>query len=114
MSVLIFADQTEGHIKKISFEALSYGAALAKQQNIPCYAVVLGNVNDNLIALGKYGVSKVFSVTDDVYNHFDAQVYTKAIAAIATAKIGCFLIACLNNASRSFVKVLFSTPLKVM
>ena len=98
MSVLIFIDQTEGHIKKVSFEALSYGAAIAKQQNIPCYGVVLGNVNDNLNTLGKYGVSKIFSVTDEVYNHFDAQVYAKAIAELAT-ETNASVIVCAHNQS---------------
>jgi CBS domain containing-hemolysin-like protein len=31
MPVLIFIDQSEGHIKKSSFEALSYGAKVAEQ-----------------------------------------------------------------------------------
>lgn len=111
MSVLIFIDQTEGHIKKVSFEALSYGAAIAQQQNIPCYAVVLGNVNDNLNALGKYGVSKIFSVTDEVYNHFDAQVYTKAIAEIAT-ETNATIIVCAHNQSGKAIAPRLSVRLK--
>jgi len=31
MSVLIFIDQSEGHVKKASFEALSYGSKVAEQ-----------------------------------------------------------------------------------
>ena len=31
MSVLIFIDHSEGHIKKASLEALSYGAKIAEQ-----------------------------------------------------------------------------------
>ena len=31
MSVLIFIDHTDGHIKKASLEALSYGAKIAEQ-----------------------------------------------------------------------------------
>jgi EAL domain-containing protein (putative c-di-GMP-specific phosphodiesterase class I) len=31
MSVLIFIDQSEGHIKKATFEAISYGSKLAEQ-----------------------------------------------------------------------------------
>jgi len=33
MSVLIFVDQADGHIKKSSYEALTYGADVAKQLN---------------------------------------------------------------------------------
>ena len=85
MSVLIYIDQTEGSIKKASFETLSYGAAVAKQMNLPAYGIVLGKINDNnLAALGKYGISKVYHITDEVYNHLDTQTYTRAIADIAT------------------------------
>ena len=111
MSVLIFIDQTEGHIKKVSFEALSYGAAIAKQQNIPCYGVVLGNVNDYLNTLGKYGVSKIFSVTDEVYNHFDAQVYAKAIAELAT-ETNASVIVCAHNQSGKAIAPRLSVRLK--
>jgi len=111
MSVLIFIDQTEGHIKKVSFEALSYGAAIAKQQNIPCYGVVLGNVNDNLNTLGKYGVSKIFSVTDEVYNHFDAQVYAKAVAELAT-ETNASVIVCAHNQSGKAIAPRLSVRLK--
>ena len=111
MSVLIFADQTEGHLKKASFEVLSYGAAIAKQQNISCYAVVLGSVNDPLNELGKYGISKVYSVTDEVYNHFDAQVYTKAIAAIAT-ETNATIIVCSHNQSGKAIAPRLSVKLK--
>ena len=31
MSVLIFADHSDGHFKKSTFEALTYGVELAKQ-----------------------------------------------------------------------------------
>ena len=111
MSVIIFIDQTEGHIKKASFEAMSYGAAIAKQINVPAYGVLLGNVNDDIAALGKYGVSKIYHVTDEVYNHFDAQVYTKAIAEIAT-EAGATVVVCSHNQSGKAVAPRISVKLK--
>ncbi len=111
MSVIIFIDQTEGHIKKASFEAMSYGAAIAKQINVPAYGVLLGNVNDDIAALGKYGVSKIYHVTDEVYNHFDAQVYTKAIAEIAS-EAGATVIVCSHNQSGKAVAPRVSVKLK--
>ena len=81
MSVLIFVDHAEGHISKSSFEALSYGFALAKQTNTSANAMLLGNVsNEEAASLGKYGIEKTFLFPGDVYNTVDAQVYTKAIA----------------------------------
>ena len=111
MSVLIFIDQTENHIKKVSFEALSYGAAIAKQQNIPCYGVLLGNVNYTLSELGKYGISKVYHVTDEVYNHFDTETYTKAIATIAT-ETNATIIVCSHNQSGKAIAPRLSVRLK--
>jgi electron transfer flavoprotein alpha subunit len=85
MSVLIFLDTADGHIKKSSFEVLTYGAQLAKQLGTSAEGVVLGTVADDLVALGKYGISKIHQVANDTLNHFDAQLYTKAIADVAAA-----------------------------
>ncbi|MFL9484977.1 electron transfer flavoprotein subunit alpha/FixB family protein [Chitinophagaceae bacterium LWZ2-11] len=85
MSVLIFVDQAEGHIKKSSFEALTYGAKTAELLGTTAEALVLGTVNDDLASLGKYGVKKVHQVANDSLNHVDAQVFAKVIAEAATA-----------------------------
>ncbi len=83
MSVLIFIDQTENHIKKSSFEALSYGAQLAKQLGVTAEGLLLGTVNDDLAALGKYGVTKIHHANSESFNNVDSQVYAKAIADAA-------------------------------
>ena len=83
MSVLIFIDSSEGHVKKASLEAMSYGVAIAKQLNTTAEGVVLGSVKDDLAALGKYGVKKIHHVNNDSLNHFDSQVYTNVIAQVA-------------------------------
>ncbi len=80
MSVLIFADQAEGHIKKAAFEAISYGAKLAEQLGTTAEALVLGTVSDDLTQLGKYGAVKVHQVNNESLNHVDAQVYAAVIA----------------------------------
>ena len=85
MSVLIFADQTEGHIKKASYEVLSFGAKLAEQMGTTAEALVFGTVSDDLAALGKYGVTKVHQVTNETLNHVDAQLFAKVIAAAVEA-----------------------------
>ena len=78
--VLIFVDQTEGHIKKASYEVLTYGAKLAEQMGTTAEALVLGTVTDDLAALGKYGIKKVNQVSNETLNHVDAQLYAKTIA----------------------------------
>jgi electron transfer flavoprotein alpha subunit len=85
MSVLIFIDQTEGHVKKASLEAISYGAKVAEMLGTTAEGLVLGSVSDDLSALGKYGVKKIHHVADASLNHLDAQLYTKLIAQVAEA-----------------------------
>ena len=83
MSVLIFIDQSEGHVKKASFEALSYGSKVAEQLGVSAEGIVLGTVNEDLSALGKYGVKKIHHVNNDALNHLDGQVFAKVIGDIA-------------------------------
>ncbi len=42
MSVLIFADQADGIIKKSSLEALTYGSKIAELLGVDAVALVLG------------------------------------------------------------------------
>ncbi len=55
MSVLVFIDHIDGHIKKASLEAASYGATIAEQTGDVAEAVWLGNPAD-MTSLGKYGI----------------------------------------------------------
>lgn len=99
MSVLIFVDHTdEGHIKKASHEAISYGAKLAEQTGDVAEAVVLGKVNEDLTALGQHGAKKVHHVQNDNLNAFDSQVQAKVIAQVAE-QTGAKIIVFSNNSS---------------
>ena len=75
--VLIYIDQAEQQIKKSSLEAISYGAALAKQLGVSAEGILLGTVTDDLAGLGKYGLQKIHQVADANLNHFDAKVFTQ-------------------------------------
>jgi len=97
MSVLIFIDVTDGHVKKASLEVLTYGAKIAEQMGTVAEGVVLGKVSEDLAVLGKYGVKKIHQVTNDSLTHFDAQVYTNVISQVAAAT-GAKLIVFSNNA----------------
>jgi electron transfer flavoprotein alpha subunit len=86
MSILIFCDQADGHVKKASLEAICYGAKLAEMMSTTAEAVVLGTVSDaELATLGQYGVSKVHHDANTNLDALDAQLYTNAIAAAAKA-----------------------------
>ena len=111
MSVLIFLDQADGHIKKSSLEAACYGAAIAKQTGTVAEAIVLGRVNDDLAAIGQYGITKVHTVNNDALNHVDAQVFTKIIADAATAT-GATVIIFSNNFNGKAIAPRLSVRLK--
>jgi electron transfer flavoprotein alpha subunit len=99
MSVLIFVDHTdEGHIKKASHEAISYGAKIAEQTGDVAEAIVLGKVNEDLAALGKHGAKKIHHVQSDNLNTFDSQVQAKIIAQVAE-QTGAKIIVFSNNSS---------------
>ena len=82
--VLVFLDNADGHIRKASLEAASYGAAVAKQLGTTAEGIVLGKTTEDLSSLGKYGLIKVHTVAGDALNNFDAQVYAKVIAEAAS------------------------------
>ena len=111
MSVLIFIDTAEGHVKKASLEVLTYGANIAEQLGTVAEGVVLGTVKDDLASLGKYGVKKIHHVNNPSLDHLDAQVYTKAIAEIAT-KTAADVIVFSNNVDGKAIAPRLSARLK--
>lgn len=81
--VLVFLDSTEGHVRKASLEAACYGAKIAEQTGTTAEGIILGNATEDLAALGKYGLKKIHTVSNELLNHFDSQLYTKVIAEAA-------------------------------
>jgi len=111
MSVLIFLDQADGHIKKSSFEAASYGAKLAETLSTTAEGIVLGNVNDDLAALGKYGLKKIHAVKNEALNNFDDEVFTHIIAE-AAKNTGSKVIVFSNNFNGKAIAPRLSVRLK--
>ncbi len=111
MSVLIFLDQSEGHIKKNSFEAASYGAKVAELLGTTADGIVLGNVNDDLAALGAYRLKRIHHFKNPELNNLDAQVFTNVIAE-AAERIGATVIIFSNNADGKAIAPRLSVKLK--
>ncbi len=84
MSVLVFAEQQGGELKKAAFEAVTYGKKTADVLGVDCKALVLGSAS-NAAELGKYGAAEVLTVSDASLDGFDGSVYTSAIAQAAEA-----------------------------
>jgi len=111
MPVLIFIDQSEGHIKKASLEAICYGATIAGQLGTEAVGVVLGKVTEDLAGLGKYGVSKIHHVDNETLSHFDAQVFTDVLAQVVE-NTGAQVIVFSNNVDGKAVAPRLSAKLK--
>ena len=111
MPVLIFIDQSEGQVKKASIEAICYGVAVAEQTGDTAEGVILGKVTDDIAALGKYGLQKIHHVDNEALNHFDAQVFTGAIAQVIDA-IKSKVIIFSNNADGKHIAPRLSVKLK--
>ena len=111
MSVLIFIDHTEGHIKKASLEALSYGAKIAEQTGDVAEGIVVGSPTEDITALGQYGVKKIYQVQNDALKTFDAQAYTKVIAQ-AAKQSGAKVIVFSNNSSGKSIAPRIAVRLK--
>jgi electron transfer flavoprotein alpha subunit len=109
--VLVFLDQSEGHIKKSSFEAANYGAKVAAQLGVTAEGIVLGNVNEDLTALGKYGLKQVHTVKSDTLDHLDAQVFTNVLAQ-AVAATGATVVIFSNNLNGKSIAPRLSAKLK--
>lgn len=111
MSILIFLDQSDGHIKKSSFEAASYGAKLAENLNTSAEGIVLGIVSDDLAALGKYGLKKIHSIKNEALNNFDDEVFTHVLAE-AVKSVDAKVIIFSNNFNGKAIAPRLSVRLK--
>jgi len=77
MSVLIFAESTNGELKKVAFEAATYGKELANTQGSTLVAITFET--ENASELAKYGVDKILVVRGDNFKTFNAKAYSRAI-----------------------------------
>ncbi len=109
--VLILIDHADGQIKKASYEALTYGADVAKQLGTTAEGLLLGTVTANITELGKYGVTKVNQVSNEALNNVDALVYAKTIAEAATT-LGAKVIVFSHSQTGKAVASMVSAKLK--
>jgi electron transfer flavoprotein alpha subunit len=81
MSILIYAESTEGKFKKVALELASYAKKVAESLGTTVTAVTInaGDVSE----LSKYGVDKVLKVTNDQLSSFSAKAYADVIKQAA-------------------------------
>jgi len=102
MAVLVFAENWEGKFKKLSYELVSYGKALAKGLNTELSVMTMGSVDaDELKSLGKYGAGRIVHVSGSQFQLLDNQVFTGVIAQVAAAEKAGVLVFSNNNTGKA-------------
>jgi len=85
MSILVYTENWDGKFKKLSYELVSYAAAIAKQLETSVTAISIGNVSDEeLQSLGNYGANKVLNLSDEKYSSLDNKAISSAVSSAAT------------------------------
>ncbi len=84
MSILLFAENSQGTLKKSILEAATYAYDLAQKLGVELEAVSVGQVsNEELEKLGTYGVSKVHIIRHEKLNAFANSAYGAGISKVA-------------------------------
>ena len=81
MSVLVFADNSQGKFKKTAFELSSYGKKVAEQAQTNL--VVLTINADDVSELANYGAEKILKINEEKLAAFNAKAYADAIKQAA-------------------------------
>ena len=81
MSVLVFAESSEGKFKKSALEVTSYGKKVAEQ--LGTNLVVLTINSSESAILYNYGAEKILTVTNTALKPFNAKVYANIVKQAA-------------------------------
>ena len=109
MSVLVYTESENGKFKKIAFEVASYAKALAEQAGTTVTAVAVNA--DNTGELGRYGVDKVLSVTDERLHYFNAKAYA-GILMQAAQKEATEIVVVSSSANARFLASMLAAKLQ--
>jgi electron transfer flavoprotein alpha subunit len=97
MSILIYTENREGKFGKATLELVSCATRFAKDINTFVVAISIGNVaKEELLRLGQYGATKIFTVTGDIFSNRDDQAYSGIIAQ-AALKVEATIVLMANN-----------------
>ncbi|MDN3595241.1 electron transfer flavoprotein subunit alpha/FixB family protein [Zunongwangia endophytica] len=81
MSVLVYTESEDGKFKKGALEVASYAKGIADAMGTSLTAISFNT--EDTSELGKFGVDKVLSVSNDQLNNFNANAYADAIKQAA-------------------------------
>ncbi|QCX37507.1 electron transfer flavoprotein subunit alpha/FixB family protein [Aureibaculum algae] len=77
MSVLVYAESSEGKFKKIAFEAVSYGKKVAELLGTKLSVLTINA--ENASTFSDYGAEKIIKVNNEKLSNFNAKAYADVI-----------------------------------
>ncbi|MEJ2596586.1 MAG: electron transfer flavoprotein subunit alpha/FixB family protein, partial [bacterium] len=102
MNILVYTENWDGKFKKLSFELISYAAAIAKEKGGEVTALSIGNVpEDELKKLGNYGAAKVLFVNDTRFSSLDNKALSASVAKAADSVNAQLVILAHNNLGKA-------------
>jgi len=84
MGVLIYIESENNNYKKSSYEAVSYGRALANKMGVQATGLII-NCSDN-DSVKKYGPDKIISINNSDLEQFSAKKFAIAISKVAESE----------------------------
>lgn len=109
MSVLVFAESSEGRFKKVALEVTSYGKKLAEQMQTNL--VVVTAFVENIDPLAKHGAEKIIIGEHDNLKSSDAMIWADFIVATAK-KENAEVVVIDSSANGAFVAPLVAAKLQ--
>ena len=80
-NILVFVEQRDGELKKVSFENLSLARKLSQEKDLEHIAVLIGSkVADLAQNLSKYGAKNVTVYQSDKLSFYNSEAYSKILA----------------------------------
>ena len=102
MSILVYTENWDGKFKKLSYELVSFVAAIAKELESSVTAISIGNVSEEeLKSLGNYGANKVLNLVDDKYNSLDNKALSSAIGSASIEECSKVVLFANNNLGKA-------------
>jgi len=81
--ILVFTEQRDGDIKKITYENLTLARKLSGETGAPIVSVILGhNVGPLTEEIAKYGASEIITCQDESLSLYQPEAYTRIMADI--------------------------------
>lgn len=81
MSVLVFAESSEGKFKKTALEVTSYGKKVAEQLGTNLVVLTINSSDPSI--LYNYGAEKVLTITNNALKIFNAKIYANIVKQAA-------------------------------